>query len=200
MRLGFRNNDMTDVAANTDAARHETDDDGDLTDSTSDANDQADGGVALTNADIERLTSERDDFLDQLQRSRADFANFRRRVEQERSMLREVASQSLLVQFLPVLDDLQRALAAVPDDQRNDPLVQGVQLIERKFWSAFERAGVRPIEADGATFDPAIHEAVDTEPGSSADTVTSVYQTGYRLGTGLLRPALVKVGGSTKHA
>lgn len=191
---------MTDVAAKTDAERDETQDDVELLDSTADTNDHADDVSTRHDVDVERLTRERDEFLDQLQRSRADFANFRRRVEQERSVLREVASRSLLVQFLPVLDDLQRALAAVPDDRRSDPLVQGVQLIERKFWSAFERTGVSPIEAEGATFDPAIHEAVDTEPGSSADTVTSVYQTGYRLGNGLLRPALVKVGGSTKQA
>ena len=145
-------------------------------------------------ADLAAVTAERDDYLDQLQRSRAEFANFRRRTEQERAVLREVASQALLAQFLPVLDDLQRALAAVPADREDDPLVQGVRLVERKFWGLFERAGVSPIAAIGEPFDPKIHEAVDVEPGTAGDTVTDVYQTGYRLGQSLLRPAMVKVG------
>ena len=144
--------------------------------------------------DLAAVLAERDGYLEQLQRSRADFANFRRRTEQERAQIRELANQVLLAQLVPVLDDLQRALAAVPEDQRDTPLVQGLQLIERKFWGVLERAGVTPIEAVGQPFDPALHEAVDTVPGSAADTVVDVYQTGYRLGQGLLRPAMVKVG------
>jgi len=147
--------------------------------------------------DVKRIAAERDEFLDQLQRARAEFANYRRRTEQERSTLRQVANQGLLIQILPAYDDLQRALAAVPADQRETPLAQGVVLIERKFWSALERAGVSPIAAAGQPFDPAQHEAVEMVPGgdgSPADTVVSVYQTGYRLGDALLRPAMVKVG------
>ena len=144
--------------------------------------------------DLDAVLAERDDYLEQLQRSRADFANFRRRTEQERAQIREIANQVLLAQLVPVLDDFQRALAAVPEDQRETPLVQGLELIERKFWGVLERAGVTPIEAVGQPFDPALHEAVDSVPGTAADTVVDVYQTGYRLGQGLLRPAMVKVG------
>jgi molecular chaperone GrpE len=158
------------------------------------------GPVAETETtadEVARLTAERDEFLDQLQRSRAEFANFRRRTEQERAALRQVANQALLVQILPAYDDLQRALAAVPADQRESPLAQGVALIERKFWNALERAGVSPIAAEGEPFDPAQHEAVEmaaSGDGAPADTVVAVYQTGYRLGDALLRPAMVKVG------
>lgn len=146
--------------------------------------------------DPAQLAAERDDFLDQLQRSRAEFANYRRRTEQERATLRQTANQTLLAQVLPVYDDLQRALAAVPEEQRDSPLAQGVALIERKFWGILERAGVAPIEAVGQPFDPAQHEAVEMTPGGNgqADTVVAVYQTGYRLGDALLRPAMVKVG------
>lgn len=142
------------------------------------------------------LAAERDEFLDQLQRSRAEFANYRRRTEQERATLRQIANQALLAQVLPVYDDLQRALAAVPADQADTPLAQGVGLIERKFWGILERAGVSPIEAEGHPFDPSQHEAVEMAPGANGrgDTVVAVYQPGYRLGDALLRPAMVKVG------
>ena len=152
------------------------------------------GAAPAEAPDLEAVIAERDGYLDQLQRSRAEFANFRRRTEQERAQIREIANQALLAQLLPVLDDLQRALAAVPEEQRQTPLVQGLQLIERKFWGVLERAGVAPIEAVGQPFDPAQHEAVESVPGMAADTVVDVYQTGYRLGQNLLRPAMVKVG------
>jgi len=143
--------------------------------------------------DPESVAAERDAYLDQLQRSRAEFANYRRRTEGERALARALANQTLLAQFLPVFDDLQRAVAAVPD-ARDDPLVQGLRLIERKFWGLLERQGVTPIDATGQPFDPTVHEAVDSVPGSAADTVVEVYQGGYRLGQTLLRPAMVKVG------
>ncbi len=145
-------------------------------------------------ADLAASLAARDQYLDQLQRTRADLANFRRRTEQERGQIRQLANHALLAQLLPVLDDLQRALAAVPEEQRETPLVQGLQLIERKFWAVLERAGVTPIEADGQPFDPALHEAVESVPGTTGDTVVGVYQSGYKLGNGLLRPAMVKVG------
>ena len=144
--------------------------------------------------DLPAILAERDQYLEQLQRSRADLANFRRRTEQERGQIRELANQALLAQLLPVLDDLQRALDAVPAEQRETPLVQGLQLIERKFWAILERAGITAIEVEGQPFDPALHEAVESVPGTAGDTVVGVYQTGYKLGNGLLRPAMVKVG------
>ncbi len=151
-------------------------------------------GASSDEANIESILAERDSYLDQLQRSRADLANFRRRTEQERAQIREIANQSLVSQLLPVLDDLQRALAAVPESERTTPLLQGLTLIERKFWSVLERVGVTPLDAEGKAFDPALHEAVESVPGSAANTVVGVYQTGYRIGQTLLRPAIVKLG------
>lgn len=150
--------------------------------------------AAAVATDVNTVTAERDEYLDQLQRSRAEFANYRRRVEQERLALRERANGELLQQVLPALDDLQRALANVPADQAETPFVQGVEMVERKFFNALERAGLTPLEAVGLPFDPALHEAVDIVPGSSASTVVDVYQPGYRLGASLLRPAMVRVG------
>jgi molecular chaperone GrpE len=152
------------------------------------------GAVAAAPPELAAVMAERDEYLDQLQRSRAEFANYRRRTEREREQVRELANQYLLAQLLPAYDDLQRALKALPEEQRDTPLALGVQLVERKFWNVLERAGVTPIEAIGQPFDPALHEAVDAVPGSAADTVLDVYQPGYRLGQTLLRPAMVKVG------
>lgn len=152
------------------------------------------GAMAADSPDLATVIAERDEYLDQLQRSRAEFANYRRRTEREREQVRELANQSLLMQLLPTFDDLQRALKALPEDQRDTPLAQGVQLVERKFWNTLERAGVTPIAAIGQPFDPSQHEAVDAVPGSAADTVLDVYQPGYRLGQSVLRPAMVKVG------
>lgn len=151
-------------------------------------------GVANKEVDLEQIRAERDSYLDQLQRSRADLANFRRRTEQDRAQIREIANQALISQLLPVLDDLQRALAAVPESERATPLAQGLTLIERKFWNVLERTGVTPLEAEGQAFDPALHEAVESVPGSAANVVVDVYQPGYRLGQRLLRPAIVKLG------
>lgn len=152
------------------------------------------GDPAFEDLDIDALIAERNDFLDQLKRTMAEFANYRRRVDQEREQMREVASRGILTQMVPVLDDFQRAIASAPADQLETPWAQGVQNIERKFAGVLERAGVKPVEALGQPFDPAFHEAVATDPGSSGTHVVEVYQTGYRLGNSLLRPAMVKVG------
>jgi molecular chaperone GrpE len=145
-------------------------------------------------SDLATVAAERDGYLDQLQRTLADFSNFRRRVDQERVQAREVATRDLLRQLVPILDDLQRALGSTAEDQRETPWVQGVQLIERKLVSLLEREGVTPIDALGQPFDPALHEAVASDPGSGGQTVVEVYQSGYRHRNNLLRPAMVRVG------
>lgn len=144
--------------------------------------------------ELASVTAERDSYLDQLQRSVAEFANYRRRVEQERVRARELATKNILTQLLPVMDDIQRALANVPEDQAATSWVQGVQFIEKKLIGLLEREGVSPIEAHGQPFDPEFHEAVATEDGSTQNVVVEVYQTGYKQGEQVLRPAMVKVG------
>jgi molecular chaperone GrpE len=144
--------------------------------------------------DIDALITEWNDFLDQLKRTMAEFANYRRRVDLEREQMREHASRSILTQMVPVLDDFQRAIASTPDELADTPWAQGVLNIERKFAGVLERAGVTAVDALGKPFDPAFHEAVASDPGSSGSHVVEVYQNGYSLGNTLLRPAMVKVG------
>lgn len=144
--------------------------------------------------DIETIAAERDSLLDQLQRSVAEFANYRRRVDQERVRARELATRGILSQLLPLLDDLKRAIANAPEDQAATSFVQGVQFIEKKLSALLEREGVASIDAVGQPFDPALHEAVATEEGSTQNIVVEVYQSGYKQGDQVLRPAMVKVG------
>ena len=149
-------------------------------------------GEAVEGDELARAAAERDAYLDQLQRSVAEFANYRRRTEQERDRAREQANTALLRDLLPVLDDLQDGLAHAPANEPGGGFVDGVRLVEQKFRQVLERYGVARIESEGAPFDPSLHEAVDFEPGG--DTVTAVYRQGYRAGPHVVRPAMVKGG------
>lgn len=143
--------------------------------------------------DLATVAAERDRYLDQLQRTAAEFANYRRRTENERVQQRLAANEALLREILPVLDDLQRGLAVVSPEEQETKLAEGIRAVEQKFMTALRKHGVTPIDALGAPFDPAVHEAVEMDP-SGGSTVVAVYAPGYRLGDGTLRPAMVKVG------
>lgn len=144
---------------------------------------------------VDQLKAELAEMLDTLQRSRAEFSNYRRRIEQEQTALRVRASEGVLRKLLPVADDFDRALRSVPDDIRTHPWVEGIRLVERKLWSVLENEGVTPMDAVGQPFDPSRHEAIMVDEGASAtDTVVEEYQRGYFLHDTVLRPAMVKVG------
>ncbi|HVL22970.1 MAG TPA: nucleotide exchange factor GrpE [Thermomicrobiales bacterium] len=145
-------------------------------------------------AELARVTEERDGYFDQLQRSRAEFVNFRKRTDQERLKLAEIFTAETLKQFLPVLDDFERAIEAVPESDKASGWVAGISLIQQKLSGILERAGVQAVDSLNQPFDPAVHEAVATEPGTSGQTVVEVYQKGYKLGDTLLRAAMVKTG------
>jgi molecular chaperone GrpE len=144
--------------------------------------------------DLDAVIAERDQYLDQLQRSMAEFANYRKRVDQERQLARKIATRDLLIGLVRIADDFQRALAAVPAESAEEPWLKGVALIERNLNALLEREGVTPVEALGQAFDPSKHEAVAVDPGSTSNIVNEVFQTGYWHGDQLLRPAMVKVG------
>lgn len=147
---------------------------------------------------IAELVAERDSYLTQLQRTAADFANFRRRTESEQVQTRKNATRELLSQLVPIADDFERALASIPADQANSSLSDGVRLIERKLAGVLERQDVHRIEALGLPFDPSMHEAVAQDPDNSENLVVEVYQNGYTLGDQLLRPVMVRVGNLPK--
>lgn len=150
--------------------------------------------------EFEQLRRERDEYLDQLQRSRAEFVNFRRRTDQERFALRELVTRDVLAQFLPVVDDFERALGSLPDAEKGSTWVKGMEMIQAKLHGILERARVTRIDALNQPFDPKEHEAVATEPGTAGSHVVEVYQAGYRIGDTLLRPAMVKTGDPVAEA
>ena len=154
------------------------------------ATQEENGGDGL---DLESVIAERDQYLGQLQRTAADFANYRRRTDQERAQLRLLANEQLLREIVPVLDDLQRGLGALPPEQQDSALANGLRGVEQKFLTTLKKHGVTQMDALGQRFDPAIHEAVEADP-AGGDTVVAVYAPGYHLGEGVLRPAMVKVG------
>jgi molecular chaperone GrpE len=144
--------------------------------------------------EIAALTAERDSYLDQLQRTMADFANYRKRVDQERQLARQLATRDLLQTLVPIIDDFERAMNSMPPEEKQSPWVQGVELIQRKLVGLLEREGVSKVESLGQPFDPSVHEAVATEPNNQDNIVVEVYQQGYQQSGHLLRPAMVKVG------
>jgi molecular chaperone GrpE len=144
--------------------------------------------------ELAQAIAERDDYLDQLQRSRAEFLNFKRRNELERAQLRQFVARDVLAQFLPVVDDFERALAAIPAEEHESSWMKGIDLIQAKLSGTAERLGASKIDAIGQPFDPSIHEAVASDPGSDGSTVVEIYQNGYRIGDVLVRPAMVKTG------
>lgn len=143
---------------------------------------------------IEKLIAQRDEYLDQLQRSRAEFINYRKRSEAEKLRLSEMFTASTIGKFLPVIDDWDRAMAAVPENEHDDGWFKGIQMIQGKFHQLLESSGVKEVDGVGSKFDPAIHESVATDPGSSGEIVVEVYQAGYKLGDTLLRAAMVRTG------
>ena len=139
---------------------------------------------------------ERDEYLDALQRLKAEFDNYRKRVARDQGDLAARASEQLVKQLLPVLDDLERALAAAAAHQEAE-LEDGVRLVHRALADALAREGLVEVET-GGKFDPHTQEALLTQP-SEADEghVIQVLQKGYRLGDRVLRPARVVVSSGT---
>ena len=129
----------------------------------------------------------------------ADFENFRRRVSRENETARRGALRSALLPLLPVLDTLERGLAAGSTDT---DFYEGVAATQRLFESALREAGAEPIESVGRPFDPEVHEAVSTVPSVDVEpgTIVQEVRRGWRLPDGLLRPAQVVVAASEEPA
>ena len=126
----------------------------------------------------------------------AEFENYKKRMERERATTIAYAHEELLVNLLPVVDNLERALAAAQvGGAHDDGLVAGVELTLRELKEFLHRKGVEPVEATGERFDPAIHEAVYTEPSTDVPEggVITQIETGYRYKERILRPAKVIV-------
>ena len=144
------------------------------------------------------LKQQRDDYYDRLLRKTAEFDNYRKRIERERTQLSEAAAADLLQEMLPLVDDMERALKADPGTDSSaatEAFRRGVELIHQQLLKTLGKRGVKPIDALGQDFDPHFHQAVAHEPadGRREGEVVEEFSRGYMLGDRLLRPAMVKV-------
>ena len=156
--------------------------------------------LIATRAELKRVEAENAELKDRLARRQADFENYRKRVERERTETYNRVVADVAAKLLPVLDNLKRALeteasveASESDEFRH--FLSGVDLIYKQLNGVLDALGVKPIAAVGEQFDPHIHEAVVTEATDDyePDTVMQELVAGYRLGDKLIRPAMVKV-------
>jgi molecular chaperone GrpE len=133
------------------------------------------------------------------QRAQADFINYKRRSEQEKTEMAQFANSILVLNLLPVLDDFERAFASIPPKLEKLSWVDGVRLIERKLWASLEAQGLTPIKALGEPFDPNLHEAVRQDKGKEGTVIEEV-QKGYKLHDRVIRPTMVVVGNGEEEA
>jgi len=144
-------------------------------------------------SDIDSLQRERDDLLDTTRRLQADFENYRKRVLREQTALVERATENLLQQLLPVLDNFELAMTNLEESDVDEQVRKGIELVYSEFVSVLERAGLQRIDALDAPFDPNEHEAVLQDDGEGEPHVGAVLRTGWKLSGRVLRPAMVKV-------
>ena len=159
------------------------------------------GEVVEQDLEAQLAAAERraDEHLDDLRRLAAEFDNYRKRVAREQERLVRHASERLVKELLPVLDDLERALEAA-ERHEEARLEEGVTLVHRALADALRKEGLEEIETDGR-FDPHVHEALLSQPSEAEEgSVIQVLQKGYRLGDRVLRPARVVVAAAPQGA
>ncbi len=140
-------------------------------------------------------TQEAERLQGRLLRLHAEFENYKKRMVREKAEFLKFAHEGLILEFLPILDNLERALASARAEAGSTPLLEGLEMIARLFRSVLEKAGVKPMEARGQPFDPGYHQAVAQVESSDQDAnlVVEEIQKGYLIEGRVLRPAMVKV-------
>jgi molecular chaperone GrpE len=150
-------------------------------------------GQGADAGELDAVRAERDEYLDTLRRVKAEFDNYRRRSERDRQMAAQAATGDLVRELLPVVDNLELAVAALGEE--GEQIVAGVDMVRVQLGELLTARGVAEIEAHGATFDPQVHEAVATHPSAehAEGTVMQVVQKGYTHGEAVIRPSRVVV-------
>ncbi len=143
-------------------------------------------------ADVETQAKQH---LDQLLRMKADFENTKKRLEREKQDSIRYANERLLEEALPIMDDLDRAVASLNEGHDPEKIAKGLKLAQEKLHQVYERHGVTPVKALGEAFDPNVHEAVGTveAPDKKEGTVVDEVQRGYLLNGRLIRPSRVRI-------
>lgn len=136
-----------------------------------------------------------EELTDKLKRQMAEFDNFRKRTEKEKSAMYEIGAKDIIEKLLPIVDNFERGLDAVPEAQKEDSFVTGMEMIYKQMMTTFETIGVKPIEAVGQEFNPDLHNAVmhveDEEVGENI--VVEEFQKGYTYRDSVVRHSMVKV-------
>ncbi len=146
--------------------------------------------------ELEKIKKDLDEKEDQYLRLQAELANIRKRNQKEKEDTAKYRSQSLATELLPVIDNLERALAIEVTDDQGKSLKKGLEMVMDSFKVALENEGIQVIDPLNQPFDPNYHQAIQTAPledGQEADTVVNVFQKGYSLKDRVLRPAMVIV-------
>ena len=136
-----------------------------------------------------------EELTDRVRRQMAEFDNFRKRTEKEKTQMFETGAKSIVEKILPVVDNFERGLAAVTEEEKGTPFVEGMEKIYKQMMTMLEEAGVKPIEAVGQEFDPNLHNAVmhieDEELGENI--IAEEFQKGYTYRDSVVRHSMVKV-------
>ncbi|MCI6739081.1 MAG: nucleotide exchange factor GrpE [Intestinibacter sp.] len=145
------------------------------------------------NDQIKDLESKIEQYEDKYKRLQAEYANYMRRTQQEKETIGIFANEKIITELIPVIDNMERALDACTD--KEEALFKGVDLVYKQLKDSLTKFGVEEIEAEGAEFDPNVHMAVMQESieGVEPNKVVMVLQKGYKLGTKVIRPTMVKV-------
>ncbi|HCH6634177.1 TPA: nucleotide exchange factor GrpE [Clostridioides difficile] len=140
-----------------------------------------------------KLQDELDELNDKYQRLQAEYANYRRRTQQEKETIGVFANEKIITELIPVIDSMERALDACED--KEDTMYKGISLVHKQLIDTLVKFGVEEIEAESKEFDPNLHLAVMQESvdGIEANQIVMVLQKGYKLGTKVVRPSMVKV-------
>lgn len=143
----------------------------------------------------EKLEEKLAEYEDLRVRQLAEFENFRKRSEKEKAQMFEIGAKTVIEKLLPVIDNFERGLAAVTEDEKETPFAQGVELVYKQLLTSFDELGVKPIEAVGKEFDPNLHNAVMMVDDDSLEsgTVAEEMQKGYMYKESVVRHSMVKV-------
>lgn len=151
--------------------------------------------LEAANSELEKITTQSAANLEGWQRERAEFVNFKKRIEREQSQQRQYLTGEVIKKYLVILDDLDLALKNKPKDGEGAAWSEGIMLISRKLQTIIESEGVERIFENNIPFDPNLHEAISNEenPDVESGNIIEVVRQGYKIGDRILRPAMVRV-------
>jgi molecular chaperone GrpE len=181
---------------NTQAAEEAKDTDVNETESVDDASADADEKKGLFKKKKKDKKDEQiEELNDRLKRQMAEFENFRKRSEKEKSQMFDMGAKTIVEKILPVIDNFERGLAAVPDDKKDDPFITGMDKVYKQMLTELDAAGVKPIECVGQEFDPDFHNAVMQVENDELEsgTVAQELQKGYMYKDSVVRHSMVSV-------